>query len=121
MLERGDVLDGAFVGAEGDGVYARLRLPDEPFELHAIEWATPATHGRHYDEPYHAGLYRAALGVDDTRASFAAMTAAGAVFDRAPLEVELAGTPVPDMWITFIKDPDGIAYEFVQRPRSAFR
>ena len=32
-----------------------------------------------------------------------------------------SGTPVPDMWITFISDPDGIPYEFVQRPRHIFR
>ena len=62
-----------------------------------------------------------ALGVDDTRASFAYLTENGSVFDRPPMEVELSGTKVPDMWITFISDPNGIPYEFVQRPRSIFR
>jgi catechol 2,3-dioxygenase-like lactoylglutathione lyase family enzyme len=86
-----------------------------------IEWTNPAGHGEHYAEPYHAGLFRAALGVDDTRASYEYLTSTGAVFDRPPMEVELSGTPVPDMWITFISDPNGIPYEFVQRPRKAFR
>jgi catechol 2,3-dioxygenase-like lactoylglutathione lyase family enzyme len=123
VLERGEINDGAFVGAHGEvtGLFARMRMPDEPTEMHLIEWTSPKTHGRHYAEPFHAGIYRAALGVDDTRASHEIMTAAGSVFDREPLVVPLTGTPVPDMWITFIKDPDGAAYEFVQRPRSAFR
>ena len=69
-----------------------------------------------------------------TRASFASpsgstthgrpttpWSADGWVFDRPPLEVELHGTPVPDMWICFVSDPDGVPYELVQRPRSAFR
>jgi catechol 2,3-dioxygenase-like lactoylglutathione lyase family enzyme len=123
VLERGALEDGTFVGAtnEAAAAYARLRLPDEPFEIRLVEWTNPASHGRHYAEPYHAGIFRAALGVDDTRASYDYMTANGAVFDRPPMAVELSGTPVPDMWITFISDPNGIPYEFVQRPRSAFR
>ena len=123
LLERDTLDDGSFVGDYGDvdGEFARLRLPDEPFEVRLLQWRRPASHGRHYAEPYHAGLFRAALGVDDTRASYERLSGAGAVFDRPPMEVELAGTPVPDMWITFISDPNGIPYEFVQRPRSAFR
>jgi catechol 2,3-dioxygenase-like lactoylglutathione lyase family enzyme len=104
-----------------DATVVTLRLPDEPFRLQLVQWHAPASHGRHYDRPFHAGLYRAALCVDDTRAAYASMSAAGAEFDRPPLEVELSGTPVPDMWITFISDPDGIPWEFVQRPRSAFK
>jgi len=123
VIERGSITDGSFLGAhrDVDGEFARVRLPDEPFELRLIQWSSPAGHGRHYTDPNQAGLFRAALGVDDTRASYAEMTANGATFDRPPMEVELSGTPVPDMWITFISDPDGIPYEFVQRPRSAFR
>ncbi len=104
-----------------DATVVTLRLPDEPFRLQLVQWHAPASHGRHYDRPFHAGLYRAALCVDDTRAAYASMSAEGASFDRPPLEVELSGTPVPDMWITFISDPDGIPWEFVQRPRSAFK
>jgi catechol 2,3-dioxygenase-like lactoylglutathione lyase family enzyme len=123
QVERGSLHDGTFAGIDGevDADYAVLRLPDEPFQLRLIQWNDPAGHGRHYAEPNHAGLFRAALGVDDTRASYDQLTSTGATFDRPPMEVELSGTPVPDMWITFISDRDGIPYEFVQRPRSAFR
>jgi len=123
VVERGSVDDGAFAGIEGDvdAEFVVLRLPDEPFQLRLVQWNTPAGHGRHYSEPNHAGIFRAALGVDDTRASYEHLTTNGATFDRQPMVVELSGTPVPDMWITFISDPDGIPYEFVQRPRSVFR
>ena len=123
VVERGSVDDGAFAGIEGDvdAEFVVLRLPDEPFQLRLVQWTTPAGHGRHYSEPNHAGIFRAALGVDDTRASYEHLTTNGATFDRQPMVVELSGTPVPDMWITFISDPDGIPYEFVQRPRSVFR
>jgi catechol 2,3-dioxygenase-like lactoylglutathione lyase family enzyme len=124
LLQRGSPSDvGAAGGAADDatGDAARLRLPDEPFEVRLVQWSNPAGHGHHYAEPYHAGIFRAALGVDDTRASYEYLTANGAAFDRPPMEVELSGTQVPDMWITFISDPDGVPYEFVQRPRSIFR
>jgi catechol 2,3-dioxygenase-like lactoylglutathione lyase family enzyme len=122
-VESGTLSDAAFVGVSlvVAARYVRLRLPDEPFEVILIQWLNPASHGRHYDRANHAGLFRAALGVDDTRASLAALTALGFTFDRHARLVELKGTPVPDMWITFISDPDGIPFEFVQRPRSAFR
>jgi catechol 2,3-dioxygenase-like lactoylglutathione lyase family enzyme len=110
-----------FESGDARGELAQLRLPDEPFEVRLVQYDEPASHGRHYAEPYHAGIFRAALGVDDTRAAYDHMTATGAVFDRPPMQVELSGTPVPDMWITFISDPNGIPYEFVQRPRSVFR
>jgi catechol 2,3-dioxygenase-like lactoylglutathione lyase family enzyme len=118
--------EGAAVGVEGDdgGVQAdvaRLRLPDEPFELLLVQWRSPAAHGAHLREPNHAGLFRVAVGLDDTRGSHAAMAAAGTAFDRGPISVALPGTPVPDMWISFLSDPDAVTVELVERPRSAFR
>ena len=115
--------DGSFLGWPGRAraELVRLRLPDEPYEAVLCCWDTPRSHGRHYSEPYHAGLFRVALGVDDTRASYESMVAEGWVFDRPPRSVELSGTPVPDMWICFLSDPDGVPIELVERPRSAFR
>jgi catechol 2,3-dioxygenase-like lactoylglutathione lyase family enzyme len=130
MLAQGTLDDASFVGPLGSrdvvrgpvrADYATLRLPDEPFEVRLIHWHNPTGHGEHYAEPYHAGIFRAALGVDDTRASYDYLTGTGAEFDRPPMQVELSGTPVPDMWITFISDPNSIPYEFVQRPRAIFR
>ena len=78
-------------------------------------------HGSQYAEPNHAGLYRVALCVDDTRAAYNEMSSGGWIFARRPELVKLKGTPVPDMWICFLRDPDGVLYEFGERPRSAFR
>jgi catechol 2,3-dioxygenase-like lactoylglutathione lyase family enzyme len=123
VIDQHFVRDGSFLGVSGEAnaVVARLRLPDEPYEALLVEWLKPRSHGRHYSEPNHAGLFRAALGVDDTRASYEAMCAEGWAFDRPPMSVALTGTPVSDMWICFLRDPDGVPYELVERPRSSFR
>lgn len=123
VVEQTRLDEASFLGVGGsvDADAVRLRLPDEAFEAVLIQWNEPRSHGRHVREPNHAGLYRTAVGVDDTRAAYEAMSAAGTVFDRAPMTVELRGTPVPDMWICFLSDPDGVPYELVGRPRSAFR
>ncbi len=123
VIEDATFTDATFTGHDGDveARYLRLRLPDEPFEVQLIQWITPVSHGRHYSQPNHAGIYRVAVGVDDTRVAHDTLSAAGVVFDRPPLLVELKGTPVPDMWICFLSDPDGVPYEFVQRPRAAFK
>ena len=99
----------------------RLRLPDEAFEILLCAWSSPMAHGCHPVPANTAGLYRTAVGVDDTRVSYDEFREAGWVFERAPRQVELEGTAVPDMWICFLNDPDGVPFEFVQRPRGAFR
>jgi catechol 2,3-dioxygenase-like lactoylglutathione lyase family enzyme len=123
LVDRGTIDDASFLGLDGKvrADVARLRLPDEPYEVLLVQWHEPRSHGRHYRQANHAGLYRAAIGVDDTRASYEAMSSEGWIFDRAPASIELTGTPVPDMWICFLSDPDGITYELVERPRSVFR
>jgi catechol 2,3-dioxygenase-like lactoylglutathione lyase family enzyme len=99
----------------------RLSLPDEPTALLLHEWIEPASTGVPYALPYHRGFYRAALAVDDARSSVRALEAAAIPIERPPRRIELAGTRVPDMWIAFLHDPDGVPIELVERPRSAFR
>jgi hypothetical protein len=72
-------------------------------------------------EPFHGPIFRATLGMDDIRASYEQTTADGIEFLRPAMSVEVTGTPVPVMWITFIADPDGVPFEFVRRSRAAFR
>lgn len=116
-----EVADASFLGDEGSARVRRLRLPDEATEVVLVEWNDGAAHGRHPDLANHIGWFRTAVCVDDTRRSYDEFRAAGWVFEREPREVELEGTTVPDMWICFLNDPDGVPFEFVQRPRSAFR
>lgn len=108
------------LGVAREAELVRLRLPDEPTEVVLVSWPGAVT-GRHPADANHAGLFRLALGVDDTNAAYDAMRAEGVEFDRAPIEVALNDTPVPDMWICFLSDPDGVPVELVQRPRAAFR
>jgi catechol 2,3-dioxygenase-like lactoylglutathione lyase family enzyme len=98
-----------------------MKLPDEAAEVVLTDWSNPKSHGQHPADANHAGLFRTAVGVDDTVASYERFLADGWKFEREPRQVELEGTAVPDMWICFLNDPDGVPFEFVQRPRSAFR
>jgi catechol 2,3-dioxygenase-like lactoylglutathione lyase family enzyme len=109
------------VSAAAEASVARLRLPDEPFALLLVEWHDPPSHGESYPLANHAGLYRFAVAVDDTRAAFDTFKAAGMPVSDPPAVVPLPGTKVPDMWIAFLTDPDGLTVELVERPRSAFR
>jgi len=99
---------------------ARLRLPDEPFALLLTQWLAPASDGAPYEVANHRGVYRLALGVEDTRASTEQLVAAGWTPAGGPSLIELPGTKVPDMWITFFRDPDGIVVQLVERARDAF-
>jgi catechol 2,3-dioxygenase-like lactoylglutathione lyase family enzyme len=121
------LVSGDFVGLKSaDGSSAigrahRMKLPDEAAEVVLTDWSNPKSHGQHPVDANHAGLFRTAVGVDDTVASYERFLADGWKFEREPRQVELEGTAVPDMWICFLNDPDGVPFEFVQRPRSAFR
>ena len=119
--------NGDFVGLKSDGGspaigrVRRMKLPDEAAEIVLTDWTNPKSHGQHPADANHAGLFRTAVGVDDTVESYERFLAEGWKFEREPRQVELEGTAVPDMWICFLNDPDGVPFEFVQRPRSAFR
>jgi catechol 2,3-dioxygenase-like lactoylglutathione lyase family enzyme len=108
-------------GSSASGRVHRMKLPDEAAEIVLTDWSNPKSHGQHPVDANHAGLFRTAVGVDDTVASYERFLADGWKCEREPRQVELEGTAVPDMWICFLNDPDGVPFEFVQRPRSAFR
>ncbi|RMH73578.1 MAG: VOC family protein [Actinomyces sp.] len=115
--------DGRSVGVPGPvrGRRLRLRVAEEPFELHLHAWADPPATGRHPAPANQRGLYRAALRVDDLDAALAAVTAAGVAVTRGPLSVPMPGTGLPDLRVAFVTDPDGVPYEFVERPAAVFR
>ena len=58
-----------------------------------------------------------AMAVDDIHATHAALLAAGAT-RQPPYTFQLPGTKLTDgLTILFIRDPDGILVELVDRPR----
>ena len=67
--------------------------------------------------PYHQGLYRMAMAVDDIDVTYRALISVG-VPRQPPYTFELPGTKLTDgLTIMFIRDPDSILVELVDRPR----
>ena len=108
--------------AANDGVDAyELRLPDDhTFFLLLLAWDRPPIGVCAYTEPWHRGLYRFALAVDDVRAEHARLVAAGIDAVGEPTTVSMDGTAVGELTVCFFHDPGGIAVELAERPRSAF-
>ena len=95
-----------------------LVATDDPtFGIVLTTWSGAVPIGPTYGMPYHQGLYRSAMAVDDIDAAFATLTEAG-VSLQSPYTFQLPGTKlVNGLKMMFIRDPDGILIEFVERPR----
>ena len=96
-VDRHEWTSGTHVGvttANATADVVRLRLPDEPCEVVLTQWRHPVSHGRHPEHANQAGLFRTAVGVDDTVRSYDEFRAAGWTFEREPRRVELSGTKV---------------------------
>ena len=99
------------------GERALVATDDPTFGILFTTWSGPEPTGPTYALPYHQGLYRMAMAVDDSRATHAALLAAG-VTRQPPYTFQLPGTKLTDgLTILFIRDPDGILVELVDRPR----
>jgi catechol 2,3-dioxygenase-like lactoylglutathione lyase family enzyme len=113
----------AYPAADGHAVVAERAIvaTDDPtFALIFTSWSGPVPTGPTYAMPYHHALYRMAMAVDDVKASTDALDALG--IPRQPYYTfELPGTKLTDgLTILFIRDPDGILVELVDRPRKLF-
>ena len=90
---------------------------DASFGIVLTTWEGPLTDGPTYAMPYHQGLFRMALAVDDVHATYAALADAGYT-RQPPYTFQLPGTKLTDgLTIMFIRDPDAILVELVDRPR----
>ena len=99
-----------------------LVATDDPnFGILLTSWSGPLPTGPTYGMPYHQGLYRMAIAVDDIRATFTALDGAG-IARQSPYTFQLPGTKLTDgLTMMFIRDPDGILVELVDRPRQPAR
>jgi catechol 2,3-dioxygenase-like lactoylglutathione lyase family enzyme len=109
-------------GAEG-GVsrvtIASLGTPADPslsFEL--TSWQSPSVTGHAITPANHLGLYRLALGVDDATAACQELRQIWADIAE-PIWVPLPGTKLGGVTVLFLRDPDGVTVELVERPRAA--
>ncbi|MCW2652803.1 MAG: Glyoxalase/bleomycin resistance protein/dioxygenase [Mycobacterium sp.] len=66
------------------------------------------------------GLYRCALRVDDVNAALAALPDSVEV-TAGPVYCPLPGTKIGGLNIAFLASPDGVVFEFVERPLSYFQ
>ena len=90
---------------------------DDSFGIVFTTWSGPQPVGPTYAVPYHEGIYRMAMAVDDVHAAYETLLEAG-VPRVQPYTFQLPGTKLTNgLTILFIRDPDGILVELVDRPR----
>jgi catechol 2,3-dioxygenase-like lactoylglutathione lyase family enzyme len=94
-----------------------MMLPtDASYTLELVQWLDPKSEGVANPDANDQGLYRMALGVADSRVAAAALKDAGWPHVNPPASFILEGTPLPELWIAFARDADGITVELVERP-----
>jgi catechol 2,3-dioxygenase-like lactoylglutathione lyase family enzyme len=67
----------------------------------------------------HQGLYRCALRVENTEAAMSLVPDSVEVMGD-PVWCPLPGTKIEGLYISFLRSPDGVVFEFVERPLSHF-
>ena len=67
----------------------------------------------------HQGLYRCALRVEDTEAAMSVVPDSVEVMGD-PVWCPLPGTKIEGLYISFLRSPDGVVFEFVERPLTHF-
>jgi catechol 2,3-dioxygenase-like lactoylglutathione lyase family enzyme len=122
---------GILVGAEriwsGDAEHAvreerALRAANDPgFAIVFTTWSGPPPIGPTYGAPFHQGLYRMAMAVDDVHAAWKTLRDEGMAI-QPPTTFALPGTKITEgLTILFLRDPDDVLVELVERPASLFR
>lgn len=103
---------------EADAV--SLALPHDPsFTLELLRWHRPAGRSPEPAVANSQGLYRMALAVNDVREALATVAGLAASRTGEPTWVELPGTPLGGVLVLFLRDPDGVVVELVERPPTA--
>ena len=67
----------------------------------------------------HQGLYRCALRVENTEAAMSLVPDSVEVMGD-PVWCPLPGTKIEGLYISFLRSPDGVVFEFVERPLKHF-
>jgi catechol 2,3-dioxygenase-like lactoylglutathione lyase family enzyme len=88
---------------------------EAPFSIELTQWRDPAPVGSAPPVANHGGLYRIALGVTDVRAAYEELSVGWSDLPE-PLWVELPGTKLRGVTVLFMRDPDNVVIELVERP-----
>jgi catechol 2,3-dioxygenase-like lactoylglutathione lyase family enzyme len=101
-------------------VVARFALPEDAHQFtvvvvqHPDTVADPVPWGGNRQ-----GLYRCALRVEDVRKSLSALPSSIEP-QGDPVWCPLPGTKIEGLFIAFLRSPDGVVFEFVERPLAHF-
>lgn len=99
---------------------AMVATDDPTLSILLTAWSGPEPVGPTYGAPFHQGLYRFAMAVDDVHKAYTALRAEKLAM-QPPYTFQLPGTKITDgLTILFLRDPNGILVELVNRPRSFF-
>jgi len=117
----GDQLDPGGPAYGVECVVSRYAVPEDAHQFSLTVVAHPDT--RHQDPvPWggnHQGLYRCAMRVEDTEKALAAVPDSVEVMGD-PVWCPLPGTKIEGLYIAFLRSPDGVVFEFVERPLKYF-
>jgi catechol 2,3-dioxygenase-like lactoylglutathione lyase family enzyme len=102
-------------------VVARFALPEDGHQFSLTVVQHPDT--REHPVPWggnRQGLYRCALRVENVERALSALP--DSVEPQGdPVWCPLPGTKIEGLYIAFLRSPDGVVFEFVERPLSFFR
>ncbi|MFG3022404.1 VOC family protein [Streptomyces sp. NPDC048254] len=99
---------------------ASIGLRQDPtFTLELVQWHRPAAFGTVPDQANTQGLYRIALASADVTAAHVALSQLPDGQRGEPLWIPLVGTKLGGLTVLFLRDPDGVVVELVERPASA--
>jgi catechol 2,3-dioxygenase-like lactoylglutathione lyase family enzyme len=117
----GDQLDPGGPAYGVECLVSRYAVPEDAHQFSLTVVAHPDT--RHQDPvPWggnHQGLYRCAMRVEDTEKALAELPDSVEVIGD-PVWCPLPGTKIEGLYIAFLRSPDGVVFEFVERPLKYF-
>lgn len=110
--------DGA--GIPVDCVLARVALPEDSHQFGITVVQHPDTGSHPLPEGANSqGLYRCALRVENVEKALAVLP--DSIEPQGdPVWCPLPGTKIDGLYIAFLRSPDGVVFEFVERPLSFF-
>jgi catechol 2,3-dioxygenase-like lactoylglutathione lyase family enzyme len=117
-------VDGEQLGpgaSSAECVVARYAVPEDAHQFSLVVVTHPETRDA---EPVpwggnHQGLYRCAMRVEDTAKAMSLVPDSVEVMGD-PVWCPLPGTKIEGLYISFLRSPDGVVFEFVERPLSFF-
>lgn len=120
MAVTGDQLTPGGGGVEAQCVVVRLALPEDQHQFAVAVVQHPET-GAH---PLPAGgnsqgLYRCALRVDNVEKAVSLLPDS-VELQGDPVWCPLPGTKIEGLYVAFMRSPDGVVFEFVERPLKYF-